>query len=281
MTETGNTEPVGNTEPDKTTNTWLDSNGLKIAACFSQPASDANITVVFCGGFKSNMQGTKALALEQWCCTHNWPYVRFDYSGHGQSEGAFTDGNIDVWLHDALTVIDAINSGQSVLLIGSSMGAWIATLAALKRPDRIAGLITLAAAPDFTERLLRQRLNQQQRDALQRGEPVAMPSEYDDGSPYPITQQLIENSRTHCLLDSTHTLDVPVRLLHGTRDEDVPYDTSIALLNALQCNDAQLTLIKNADHRLSGASDIALLQNTLAEMLDTLRESSLKTTPKR
>jgi pimeloyl-ACP methyl ester carboxylesterase len=262
---------AGNAEPGKTTNTWLDSNGLKIAACFSQPVPDPTITVVFCGGFKSNMQGTKALALEQWCQCHKWPYVRFDYSGHGQSEGAFTDGNIDVWLHDTLTVIDAIDSSQSVLLIGSSMGAWIATLAALKRPGRIAGLITLAAAPDFTEQLLNHRLNQQQRDALQRGQAVAMPSEYDDGSPYPITQQLIENSHAHCLLDSTHALDIPVRLLHGTHDEDVPYETSIALLSALQCDDARLTLIKNADHRLSSASDIALLQNTLTEMLDTLQ----------
>ncbi len=259
--------------------TWLQSRGHRIA-CYvveAKPSSDATAaaakqpTIVFCGGFKSNMQGTKALALQQLCGTNHWPYVRFDYSGHGQSDGDFTAGNIDSWLHDALTVVDAVDNPQGVVLVGSSMGAWIATLIALKRTTVVKGLITIAAAPDFTKRLLNDKLDQTQLDTLNSGQPVKLPSEYDDGSPYPITLQLIENSAQHCLLDQTHALDIPVRMLHGTRDIDVPYATSIALLDALICDDAQLTLIKDADHRLSSVANIKLLESTLGEMMVLLQ----------
>jgi pimeloyl-ACP methyl ester carboxylesterase len=147
------------------------------------------------------------------------------------------------------------------------MGAWIATLVALKRRDRVKGLITIAAAPDFTERMLSDRLDEQQIDALKSGKAVNMPSDYDDGSPYPITLQLVENSRQHCLLWQRHTLDIPVRMLHGTKDVDVPYETSIALMDALDCSDVQVTLIKDADHRLSSESDLKLLEATLVKLL--------------
>jgi pimeloyl-ACP methyl ester carboxylesterase len=256
---------------------WLTSGGNKIACCIVDPAGTPDTagavtaspypTVVFCGGFKSNMQGTKALALQALCSARHWPFVRFDYSGHGQSEGDFTDGNINSWLNDTLTVIDSISNPDGVVLVGSSMGAWIATLVALKRRDRVKGLITIAAAPDFTERMLSDRLDEQQIDALKSGKAVNMPSDYDDGSPYPITLQLVENSRQHCLLWQRHTLDIPVRMLHGTKDVDVPYETSIALMDALDCSDVQVTLIKDADHRLSSESDLKLLEATLVKLL--------------
>jgi len=266
--------------------TWLESRGNQIATCVFDPdqllSSTAKNTVttvkvpkptvVFCGGFKSNMQGTKAIALQQLCTANHWPYVRFDYSGHGQSAGNFVDGNIDSWMHDTLTVVDAINNPLGIVLVGSSMGAWLATLVALKRASRVRGLITIAAAPDFTERMLNNRLNQKQLQTINSGQPLHLPSDYDDGSPYPITLQLIQKSRQHCLLEQSHRLDIPVRMLHGTSDIDVPYATSIALMNALICDDARLTLIKNADHRLSSAADIKLLETTLIEMLELLQE---------
>ena len=261
--------------------TWLESRGHKIACCIiGAQLSDKSVTataatnqptVMFCGGFKSNMQGTKALALQQLCQTNHWSCVRFDYSGHGQSGGDFTAGNIDNWLHDALTVIDAIDNPHGVVLVGSSMGAWIATLIALKRTSIVKGLVTIAAAPDFTNRLLNDKLDKTQLDTLFSGQPVNLPSEYDDGSPYPITLQLIENSKQHCLLDRTHPLDIPIRMLHGTKDSDVPYTTSIALMDALICADAQLTLIKDGDHRLSSPAHIKLLESTLTDMLISLQ----------
>lgn len=220
------------------------------------------------------MQGTKALALQRLCSTNSMPYVRFDYSGHGRSEGEFAAGNIDTWLGDALTVVDAIDNSAGVVLVGSSMGAWIATLVALQRTGKVKGLVTLAAAPDFTERLLSEKLNPTQLETLNSGQPVCLPSEYDDGSPYPITLQLIDNSRQHCLLKHTHTLPVPVRMLHGTDDVDVPCSTSIALLNSLECSDARLTLIKNADHRLSAKVDLELIATTVIELLEQINKSS-------
>ena len=216
------------------------------------------------------MQGTKALALQQLCTANRWPYVRFDYSGHGQSDGDFAEGNIDSWMHDTLTVVDAVDNPLGVVLVGSSMGAWIATLVALKRTRMVRGLITIAAAPDFTERLLHNTLDESQIQTLESGQAVELPSGYDDGSPYPITLQLIEKSRQHCLLDQSHRLDIPIRMLHGTSDIDVPYATSIALMDALVCDDARLTLIKDADHRLSSAADIKLLENTLIDMMEML-----------
>ena len=277
--------------------TWLTCAGQQIACCVIGPgwslnnaaeqAAATHPTVVFCGGFKSNMQGTKALAIEQYCSSKNWSCVRFDYTGHGQSEGNFAAGNIDSWLQDTLTVIDAIDNPHGVLIVGSSMGAWIATLAALKRNTIVRGLITIAAAPDFTERLINDKLEKIQLEALQSGQPVNLPSDYDDGSPYPITLQLIDNSRQHCLLNATnelathklathelatHELGIPVRMMHGTEDTDVPYTLSIDLMESLQCKDARLTLIKGADHRLSSATDIKLLEATISEMMKLLRQ---------
>jgi len=259
--------------------TWLGSHGHQLACCAigTSLSSDRNSgsqtqpTIVFCGGFKSNMQGTKALALEYFCIANSWSYVRFDYSGHGQSDGDFAAGNIDSWLRDTLTVIDAVENPCGVVIVGSSMGAWIATLVALKRNSTIRGLITIAAAPDFTERLINNKLEKTQLQALNSNQTVNLPSDYDDGSPYPITLQLIDNSKPHCLLDSTHVLGIPVRMLHGTEDTDVPFALSVRLMDSLQCKDARLTLIKGADHRLSSAADIELLESTVAEMMSLLQ----------
>ena len=233
-------------------------------------AGQGDIGVLFCGGFKSNRQGQKALALEEFCRKEQLPFVRFDYSGHGDSDGEFVDGNIEAWLNDTLSVIDHFEAPKKFVIIGSSMGAWIAVLAARERAQRMAGLITIAAAPDFTERLMMARFSQLQRDALQNDENVLLPSEYDDGSPYPISRQLIDNSRNQCVLGETQRIDVPVRMLHGTKDEDVPYELSIELMNAISSDDIELTLVKNGDHRLSSPDHQKLLHRTIKALVSTV-----------
>ncbi len=216
------------------------------------------------------MQGQKALALEAFCKTKDITYTRFDYSGHGSSTGEFTDGDIGTWLSDALCVFDHVTENKTIL-IGSSMGAWIATLLARQRVSKLAGLLTIAAAPDFTEKLLLPALSAQHRDQLLRGETIDLASDYDDGSPYPISAHLIEKSRAHCVLDDPINLHIPVRLLHGTNDQDVPYSLSVELMQAIQSDDIQLTLIKNADHRLSSEADLQAITNTLWSLIDAQR----------
>jgi len=150
------------------------------------------------------------------------------------------------------------------------MGAWIATLLAIQRGEQVTGLITIAAAPDFTEKLLLPALNTSQREALIDGETLFLPSKYDDGSPYPISAALINQSRKHCVLDKPIPLNIPVHLLHGTGDTDVPHALSLQLMETIQTNDIKLTLIKNADHRLSNESELRIITHAIDEMLGNL-----------
>ena len=230
------------------------------------PAS-GHVGVTFCGGFNSSQNGQKALALEAICAKQNIPYTRFDYSGHGDSGGEFTDGSIDVWLSDTLCVLDHFSTPVKQIIIGSSMGAWIAVLAAMRRKERLAGLITIAAAPDFTDRLMKQRFTTEQLAQFEKEGLVMLPSQYDDGSPYRITRKLIEESRQHCVLDKQVEFDVSVRMLHGTKDIDVPYQLSIKLLESISATDVQLTLIKDGDHRLSDPAQLEALEGVLLGMV--------------
>jgi len=216
------------------------------------------------------MHGLKALALEAYCQSRNIAYTRFDYSGHGHSDGTFEEGDIGAWLSDALYIFDNIAAKQNpsgTIVIGSSMGAWVATLLAMQRDAEVNGLITIAAAPDFTEELLLPSLNTSQLDSLKRGETIYLPSDYDDGSPYPITANLIQQSRKHCVLARSLNMNIPVRLLHGTADKDVPHTMSVSLMEAIRADDVILTLIKNADHRLSNKRELKILTNTIDELL--------------
>lgn len=221
--------------------------------------------MVFCGGFKSNMNGSKAQALEAWCQERSIAYCRFDYRGHGQSEGTFEEGNISLWLEDTLTILDSMVNKQ-LILVGSSMGAWIAQLACLKRPERVAGLLLLASATDFTRDLIEAALNEVQQRAIKEDGRVLLPSEYDDGSPYPITQQLLQDGANHLLLEGPIPIMCPVRLIHGTADLDVPWQTSERTLERLLSQDAQLLLIKNADHRLSTSDNLSIIKSILTEL---------------
>lgn len=217
------------------------------------------------------MQGSKALALEAHCKENQIAFTRFDYSGHGDSEGEFINGDIGSWLSDALCIFDEvatiIESQQKIIVVGSSMGAWIATLLSLSRKPKVAALLTIAAAPDFTEKLLLPALSDQQRAQLGNGKVLHLPTEYDEGTPYPISSRLIDHSRQHCVLGKQLDLNIPVRLLHGTNDTDVPYAMSVELMHSLQSTDCQLVLIKDADHRLSSDNDLATLISTLQSLI--------------
>ena len=221
-------------------------------------------TVAFLGGFRSDMTGTKALALEAWARQRGQAFVRFDYLGHGQSSGRFEDGTIGRWLDDSLAVLDQLTEGPLVL-VGSSMGGWLSLLAARARPERLAGLVLIAAAPDFTERLLLGGLSPQDRATLEREGRLEKPSQYSP-EPSVFTWKLIEEGRHHLLLDRPLSLPCPVRLLHGQADPDVPWEYSLQIAQHLDAPDVVTTFIKGGDHRLSTPADIARLVATVEEL---------------
>jgi pimeloyl-ACP methyl ester carboxylesterase len=221
-------------------------------------------TIVFLPGFRSDMTGEKATALAAFCAARGQAMLRFDYSGHGASDGQFEHGTIGVWTNDALTAIDRLTEGQLVL-IGSSMGGWLALLAALRRPERIAAIVGIAAAPDFTEKLMWDAMTFEERARIMRDGIIRVPSQY--GEPTPITRTLIEDGRTHLLLDNPIMLDCKVRLLHGQADPDVPWETALRTAARLTSHDVEVILIKDGDHRLSRPGDLALLCRTVAALL--------------
>jgi pimeloyl-ACP methyl ester carboxylesterase len=221
-------------------------------------------TVVFLGGFRSDMTGTKAVAMEAWAEKTGRAFLRFDYLGHGQSSGRFEDGTIGRWLDDSLTAIDQLTTGNLVL-VGSSMGGWLSLLAARARPERLAGLVLIAAAPDFTERMLLKGLSPADRIALERDGRLERPSQYSP-EPSVFTWKLIEEGRRHLLLDKKLVLPCPVRLLHGQSDPDVPWEYSLQIASHLDSPEVITTLIKGGDHRLSTLADIARLIATVEEL---------------
>ena len=245
-----------------TTTFFQSSNSQRLACRYHQPQSGAR-TFVWLSGFKSDMQGTKVVALERWAVDAGHGFLAFDYSGHGASEGAFEDGTISIWRQDTLDAIDAYTDGPLVL-VGSSMGGWMALLAALARPQRIAGMVLLAPAPDFTEKLLWAGLPEQARAEILNSGFTLRPSDYDE--PYCITRALIEDGRAWQLLDAPLAIDCPVRILQGMQDADVPWQHAQRLVQALTTDDVVLTLIKDGDHRLSRDVDIARLRRSCDDM---------------
>ena len=221
------------------------------------------------GGFNSDMQGTKALGLDTWAADHGRSCVRFDYSGHGESGGAFIDGTIGRWLEDSLAVFEQFCAGPQVV-IGSSMGGWMALLLAremAKRPASrasLAGLVLIAPAPDFTEELMWKGFSSEVREEIETRGVWLRPSEY--GEPYPITRALIEDGRNHLLLGSAIEVGCPVHILQGAQDPDVPWRHAFALAHRLPSDDVVLTMIQDGDHRLSRPQDIARIIAAVAEM---------------
>jgi pimeloyl-ACP methyl ester carboxylesterase len=221
--------------------------------------------IVFLGGYRSDMTGTKALFLEDYCRRYARAYVRFDYFGHGASSGDFALGTIGRWREDAIAVIDSLTQGPQIL-VGSSMGGWIMLLAGLARPERIAALVGIAGAPDFTQELLWPRLTPTQREEIMARGSLVLPSDYDP-SGYLYTRALIEEGRRHLLLGGPIALDMPVRLLHGFADQSVPWQHSLRLADRLTGRDVAVTLVKGGDHRLSSEPDLARLAQTLDALI--------------
>ena len=227
-------------------------------------------TLVWLGGFRSDMTGSKAMRVEDYAKARGQACLRFDYAGHGQSTGAFTDGTIGSWKADAAAMIEAQAAADSIL-VGSSMGGWIALLLAMeeaarakaeRRDSRIKALVLIAPAPDFTQALMWPKLSAEERETIQRDGQLVQPSPYDP-EPTIITRQLIEEGAAHAILERPIETACPVRILQGTADPDVPYTHALRLMEALVGEDVVMTLIKNGDHRLSRDSDLETLERTL------------------
>ena len=220
--------------------------------------------IVFFGGFASDMSGTKALAIEAFARSRGQAFLRFDYQVHGQSSGEFSDGTISKWLSDSIAMIITQTEGPQIF-VGSSMGGWISLLTAVQCPDRIAALVGIASAPDFTEDLMWNKFDELIRNKLRKDGIYLEPTEYGD-KPYEVTLQLIEDGRKHLLLRDKLTISVPIRLLHGMTDSDVPYQVSIRLAEHIDTEDVEVTLIKGGDHRLSTEKDLAILVRVIEKL---------------
>ncbi|MEM1429035.1 MAG: alpha/beta hydrolase [Pseudomonadota bacterium] len=219
--------------------------------------------VVFLGGLRSDMTGTKAVHLEAWAEAAGRGFLRFDYSGHGQSSGTFEEGCIGDWAEDTAAVLAALTEGPLVL-VGSSMGGWQALLAARARPDRLHALVTIAAAPDFTEDGMWGGFSNAQRAEIEREGQLALPSEY--GDPIIVTRKLIEDGRKHLMLRAPLPLPMPVRMLQGTADADVDMSVALRLLDHADGPDMRLTLVKGADHRFSTPACLELIVAAIEEV---------------
>lgn len=243
----------------------LDAGGGVSIAYHSAPGKSPG--VMFCSGFMSDMTGAKALALDSYCRARGQAFVRFDYRGHGESSGRFEDGTIGGWTDDALAILDRVAQGPQIV-VGSSMGGWIALNLALARPDRVRALVGIAAAPDFTEDLMWHAFPPEAQMLLETEGVIYEPSDYSD-KPYPITMTLIREARRHLRLRAPITFAGPVRLLHGMQDADVPWQRSPTLAEKLAAADVRVTLVKDGDHRLTRDQDLALLIRTVEELLTT------------
>lgn len=220
--------------------------------------------IVFLGGFMSDMSGTKAIWLEDWARCQGRAFLRFDYSGHGESSGAFEEGCIGDWAEDAYQAVTHLTKGPQIL-VGSSMGGWIALLLARRLPERVAGLVGIAAAPDFTEDSMWPGLTDAQRREITAKGQTAVPNSYDD-RPYILTRRLFEDGRDQFVLRSPLSLPFPVRLVQGTQDEAVATSVPLRLLDHADCPDMRLTLVKGADHRFSTPDCLDLIAQAITEV---------------
>ena len=235
--------------------------GRRLAYRYTAPSTA--LTYVWLSGFKSDMTGTKVTVLETWAQEQGQGFLAFDYSGHGVSGGDFEDGTISTWREDALAAIEELTSG-ALVLVGSSMGGWMALLSALALKERVAAMVLIAPAPDFTQKLMWPEFNaEQQAEILEQGRTLR-PSDY--GDPYPITRDLIEDGEQWALLDAPINLSCPIRILQGQQDPDVPWQHAFRLVEALTSADLVFSLIKDGDHRLSRDQDIARLVATCEEL---------------
>ncbi|MGA9410345.1 MAG: alpha/beta hydrolase [Roseobacter sp.] len=221
--------------------------------------------IIFLGGLKSDMEGTKALHLETWAKACGRAFMRFDYSGHGQSSGTFEEGCIGDWAEDTYAILSALTDGP-LIPVGSSMGGWQALLLARRLSARIAGMVTIAAAPDFTEDGYWASFSTDQKEQLERDGFVEIPSDYME--PYVITKRMIEDGRKQLVLRDPLVLDFPVRCLQGTADTAVSTQTAVRLLEHATCPDLRLLLVKDADHRFSDGPCLGIIEDAVTEVLE-------------
>ena len=235
------------------------ADGVKIAY---EHSAGRGPTLVFLPGYMSDMQGTKALALDSWARVKGRAMLRLDYSGCGQSGGRFADGTLVIWRDDVIAVLERFEG--PVVLVGSSMGGWLMLLVARALGRRVVGMVGIAAAPDFTD----WGYTDDEKIALERNGHIEQPSDY--GDPMPTYRGFWEAGQRNLLLGGAIPIDCPVRLLHGQRDTDVPWDISVQLAERLRSDDVQVILVKDGDHRLSRDQDVALLIATVNALLETL-----------
>lgn len=221
--------------------------------------------VIFLGGFMSDMDGGKALALEAHCRQQGRSFLRFDYQGHGQSGGDFADGTIGLWAKDALSVLDHLTQGPQVL-VGSSMGGWTSLLCAKARPGRVRAFVGVAAAPDFTTRMWRDELNEEQRQTILREGLVKVPTDYGP-EPYTLTKALFDDGYINRVIHQPLHLDIPIRLIQGTADMDVPWQTAQHIADMVTSHDVDIILVPDGDHRLSEPRDLARLTRVVDEVV--------------
>ncbi|MFZ2997848.1 alpha/beta hydrolase [Sphingobium sp.] len=250
MPDTALPQPTFFTRPD----------GLRLA--YRQRAG-LGPTLLFLPGYMSDMEGSKAVALDRWAADAGRAMLRLDYAGNGASEGHFADGKLASWRDDVLLLLDALTTGP-VVLVGSSMGGWLALLVALARPDRVVAIIGIAAAPDFTE----WGFTDADKAILATEGRIEEPTPYGD-QPYVTTLAFWESGQALRVLDHAIAIDCPVRLLQGQEDRDVPWETALRVAERLRSADVQTLLIKDGDHRLSRDADIALLISTVTTVLDS------------
>lgn len=222
--------------------------------------------VMFCPGYASDMEGTKALALKAWCQARGRAMLRFDYAGHGKSGGVFTENGIGDWAADAAFILERMAPGRELLLVGSSMGGWISLLLGPKLGARLKGMVLLAPAPDFTATMLSQELPPELKEEVRNKGVIYRPSQYG-GDPLPFSLALVERSAAFLVMTGEIAVTCPVRILHGMKDADVPWTQSLKLVEHLASEDVMLTYIKTGDHRLSTPEDLALLSGTVGALL--------------
>lgn len=246
------------------------SQGHKLAYIYT-PArkSGENLpAVVFLGGFKSDMEGTKALYLQEQCKKREQAFLRFDYSGHGRSEGEFVDGTIGSWAQDAKDIINNILAGQDLILVGSSMGGWISLRLLIDRPDNIRAVVGIAAAPDFTKDIEAQ-MRDEDRVMMQELGRLEVANDYSD-QPYIFTKDLIEDGRQQFVLTQAHSINVPLILLQGKQDADVPWKKAISIQSCFGHDNTEIVFIEDGDHRLSRDQDLALIDAQVEKILAEL-----------
>lgn len=237
-----------------------------LAYIYTPPAGKGTTLppVMFLPGFRSDMEGTKALYLEEQCRNRGQAFIRFDYSGHGVSGGRFEEGTISVWKNDALAILDHLTGGRPVVLVGSSMGGWISLLIARERPDQLTGLVGLAAAPDFT-REIEEALSESQKEEMAEKGFISVPNNYSD-EPYIFTSALIEDGRQNFFLErDDYNFSFPVRLIQGMKDTDVAWQTAYRIQNVVD-GDIKVLPVEEGDHRLSRIQDLVLIDEQVRNL---------------